>query len=460
VCEACYLRFSAPQLGALQPPEKQRRAGRKSAPCIPGVAAAEPPAEPEPFVGTQDLEPIRLRWRRQATAKKIEVQQAEEDARSFEQLQRERQERQRHAPRAKSCPRLLACSPGPAVWPPAPVLFSQGPRAPLGAPPRGVASAANLRAERSQQHAPVASPAPPARKAAPPVRGAPYLREVQAFTAKCSGRAGEVLGPAAFETLSGKAINQAAAGVLPAAEAKAPPVTLTMEVDVAEASQEEAVEEAQEDEPHVDIDDGDSDGSCVEEDGSDSEPIVAQLWGKWPPSCGSRSEYDKGGRSDAASTRPPSQGEPGYSRTSSYPGSGPSTRPSSRGALGSARRKSLASLSYQEVALQQLRARSRPASSPQIRRPPVTGEAALGSWQYSPREKTPLKRPESSPLVRPGSGFQRPVSLRGSGTPPELRRAASPPSPSPRLARAQPTPRPRSAARSGARSGEADVVLT
>ncbi|CAJ1347087.1 unnamed protein product [Effrenium voratum] len=182
VCEGCYLRFSTVQLGA-----KERLLAPELAEGCGGDASV--------LFGTGDLDPQRLALRRDATRQKILQRQAMEDA-WWDALPAP------SAPkRASSCPKLPSWGPdhkGAVLWPPAPVLSrrtalppeSLRPSPPAGPRPRGcelqqVFSTQSPRRRKSQ------------------VRGEPYLKAIQDFTAQYRHRAQEVLGPTAELALQG-----------------------------------------------------------------------------------------------------------------------------------------------------------------------------------------------------------------------------------------------------------------
>lgn len=297
--------------------------------------------------------------------------------------------------RAKSCPRLPSwnrASSGATVPPPAPVLASQ-PRPPQGAAPFWSAVQALRQPDLT------AEPPPRRSRRMPPLRGEPYLKEVQAFAARCAGRAAEVLGPAAYEAAANAASILQASAATGAARSRAAEQERRDLDAVPQRPEQTAAEEPAHDSapptrhasPGLQLattEDSDGPDDVLEE--SEGDPIVAELWDKWPPTCDSRG----GARSGTPTTRPPSQGEPALSGLSSRPGSRPSTRTSSRG-------KSPAAASAQQLAaLQHLRA-ARPRSSPQV------GHEANGA------RPAHSQRPLSSPDVN--RGFRRALSLRGPG---------------------------------------------
>jgi len=138
-----------------------------------------------------------------------------------------------------------------------------------------------------------------------------------------------------------------------------------------------------------------SDGESDMDITSEIDPAieVAQLWGKWPPSCGSGNRGLLGGaRSSTPTTRPPSQGDGLASGLASGPSSRPSTRTSSRG------------LSGRNMS-------SRPSSSPLIggkrsdHRPPLGRQPALDRPASSPMLHR--KQPQSAGLHAVGGAARR-----------------------------------------------------
>uniref|UniRef100_A0A7S0FQM9 Uncharacterized protein n=1 Tax=Pyrodinium bahamense TaxID=73915 RepID=A0A7S0FQM9_9DINO len=407
VCESCFLRFSRPQLGVASA-FPAGGGDAKGAACVVVEDEAGAISVEVPLLGMQKLDPERLRLRRHATLQKICSRRAEEDEWWEEQAREKAQQARVKQWRAKSCPKLPSWSPrsaGPTLQPPAPVLANR-PRPPEETAPLWSA------VQCLRQPDPALEPPQRVRRRVPPLRGEPYLREVQAFAARCAGRAAEVLGPAAYEAAanavsllhpSPRAVAKAAKAAAKAANEQVQGVQqdLGARVDASGKGRRSCADQGHlqrdGDEPGLDLEAGeDSDGPDDVLEESEGDPIVAELWGKWPPSCGSRG----GARSGTPTTRPPSQGEPALSGPSSYPCSRPSTRTSSRG-------KSPATASgvqqqqqqqQHAAARQRLRA-GRPHSSPQVGR---SAGMAL--------DAAPQQRPNSSPGVNPG--FRRAVSLR------------------------------------------------
>lgn len=392
VCEVCYLRFSAPQLGS------QWKSTLKGL----GDGESEEMAEcsPPPLFGTKALDPDRLRRRQQVTQRRVIEQKAAEDD-QCEELLRCRTEKQQVS-RAQSCPKLPSWGPGhngPVVNPPAPVL-DDCPKPPRGAAPLW----ADMRPGRQGPHLALAM-SPQRRRKVPVLLGAPYLRDLQAFAINCPSRAQSVVpGYPQQQAAPGRRSlgkHRASAPVLPTAPAAAPQSPSPAKTRLRPSSGSDVGDLAR-GLPNrtvpISLDDCDAD---VFEDG-DADPLVAKLWEKWPASRGSA-----GGRSTSAgTTRPPSAAD-GGTRLSSYPASSNSrnsSRPMSR--LGSAQSRPSRPQSHRP---QDHPSAARPLSSPVVRggRSASIGERGL-------EEGAPLHRPSSSPQIRPRSG-----------RPPTLARAAS-----------------------------------
>merc|ERR1711920_417027 len=125
------------------------------------------------------------------------------------------------------------------------------------------------------------------------------------------------------------------------------------------------------------------DNECVLEDSIGSEPVMAQFWDKWPPTCGN----DYGSRTPT--TRPPSQGDTIFSGPSSCIGSRPGSRPSTR--------RSSQGTQSRPFALRRPHA-ERPSSSPLLR---MDGNARLQRSSSSPQLNASLSRPSSAPKLMP-----------------------------------------------------------
>lgn len=412
VCEACYLRFSAPQLGSQY----------SAACCLEEL-------EETNLVGTKALEPERLRKRQKATRRRVLEQKAEAEG-TAEELLRCRTEKPKPQ-RAQSCPKLPSWGAGhlgPIVRPPAPVLESR-PRPPGGAAPQW----GDLRAMRSQTAPTELSPQ--RRRRVPPLLGEPYLKDLQAFAISCPDRAKQVvptMPPTAGPSRRGNGSRQAAtaaesparpavptAAVAEDAEAM-PPAGAGAEEENVETRQTRAprprlrsdIEEDEEENIEAGIEedeDGEDDyeereglatstsavGPEVVLDDSDGDvldhPLVRRLtsefrdkrWSKWPPTCDT--EAPSGSRTPT--TRPPSQS--GGSRPSSYPTSVNSSRPISRTWSAQSGTRPF------QRSQAQRSSSDRPWSSPLV---------ARGGGSRADRETealAQLHRPASSPQIRP-----------------------------------------------------------
>lgn len=303
-----------------------------------------------------------------------------EDEEYQQELMRQECEEKRQA-RAKSCPRLFSLGSGhrkQPLWAPKPV-----PLQPVLPP--GVAPPWNLRPDKQFELTQL--PNPRKRITVPPLKGDTYLREVQDFTAMCRSRASEVLGPKAYnEAAKGWGLARIPSDSLAGKsreEKTMVPKQLADVTDLAAEDNGDACDAIAEIEEVHECDDND----CVLEDSLGSEPIMAQLWEKWPPTCGSACG------SRTPTTRPPSQGDTVFSVPSSCIGSRPGSRPSTR--------RSSQGTSSRPFALRRLRA-ERPSSSPIIRNDDVRFQRSLSSPQLDDPS-----RPSSSPqlthphLVRP-----------------------------------------------------------
>lgn len=355
VCEACFLRFSAPQLGPQQRLKSTVELRRddlaaRGEDCGFSELIREALNEEEPFVGTQGLDPTRLRSRRSATLRKICREQAHEEA-LYEEHDRRQEQAKALRPRAKSCPLLPPDPAGPSravQWPPLPVLTAHRASVPA---PKGAGPEWNLfRSSRP----PLPPPVPRSRIKVPPLLGEPYLRELQQFAAHHGCRAVEVLGPQAAARLFD----------LAAISGKAPEVD-SEPSSSAETSPSTSPSRA-----------GHSDDESDVEIVSDVEVgDLGSVAGKQSPHRGFPSTPTDSATPGLTTptTRPPSQGE-GFSGPFSRPGSRPSTHTSSRGP-GSA---------IGQAPTIQRQAQLRPFSSPQFHR----GAGVRG-----------LPRPSSSPQL-------------------------------------------------------------
>lgn len=456
VCESCYLRFSTSQLGHIH---------RQSAPELIGgeAAAAEhekgklgtESCESVLFAGTQGLDPSRIAHRRDDTRRKIRQQRGLADAAlEEEELQERRQKDEKLKQRAKSCPKLPTWGPdleGRPLWPPKPILTHQPRQEPVAPTnPAPVWSRLRQDADAAGHTSP---PLVQRVKRVPPLRGHPYLKGIQDFAAKHRSRAAEVLGPVAASKISAAYGDNAvssdetalpedhvappkfaapAPASQPSGSAAAAPASQPSGLESAETPREEVLISASSPSKRTSpskggkssspsnrgksaspsrrgestspksaqLDDGVYDDEEADE-AVDAAVEVAQLWGKWPPSVGSRSLLG-GARSQTPTTRPPSQGDGLSSGPSSKPGSRPSTRTSSNAA----------GLGFPGAL-----PRSRPSSTPAV------GVARRRSL-HPPLSKELLSRPSSSPGLH-GHASSRPRSA-ARGTPYLVRNSSSP----------------------------------
>lgn len=414
VCEACYLRFSAPQLGSywrgalpfpddVTPDDSEAAAPQafpqKSSDGLQSLhdeetqLEADTNSEPPPLLGTQALDPGRLRKRQRATEKQVaelKAEETEELGKAFD-FMRQREQKATSTIRSKSCPKLPSWGGHlGSVNVPAPVLESRPPP-PLGPVPRW----SDVRPARSLS-APLEL-SPQRRRKVPPLLGEPYLRDLQAFAWNCPKRAEYVIPSVPPPAASRRKLGSQARGKTTPASELGPTGTPAVSSDakvkevpaafdknthiytprslqvsssstpcrgVASASRRvDCAKPANLDDSCDDIAE-DSDGVCEN----------LQLWEDWPTTC-----KTTGGRS-TPTTRPPS-GSQGGSRLSSGPNSRSNSRPMSR--LGSAQ---------STRQLQEASRSGRPQSS-QVpkRRGSLDGE----------QERATMHRPASSPTIRP-----------------------------------------------------------
>lgn len=326
--------------------------------------------------------------------------------------------------RARSCPKLPTYGPdldGRPSWPPKPVLSHQPRQEPIA--PKDPAPFWSKLRQDADTAGHTSPPLVPRVKKVPPLRGHPYLKGIQDFAAKHRSRAAEVLGPVAAAKISAAMGDKAASSDETALPEDVVPIpreparasksngfesgeTPKQEVLVSasspsrSASPYKQAKSATKSPQSPQLDDGVYDDEEVDE-GVDTAVEVAQLWGKWPPSVGSRTLLGAV-RSETPTTRPPSQGDGFTSGPSSKPGSRPSTRTSSHGA----------GLGFQGAL-----PLSRPSSSPAI------GMAKRRSI-HPPMSRQPMERPVSSPGLhghassRPRSGARgTPYLVKNSSTP-------------------------------------------
>lgn len=372
VCEACYLRFSAPQLGS-QWRETVARLGEDSAEAV----------------EIKGLDPERLRRRQQATQRRVLEQKAAEDGQA-EELMRCGLEAQKLKGRAQSCPKLPSYGQGYLVRPPDAVLESR-PQPPRGGAPLWI----DMRPGRSSPHL-LLEMSPQRRRRVPPLLGEPYLKDLQAFAIKCPSRAHHVvptMPPNSWQPNTANAKKEApkARATQPAKPQLRPGSADDMELAKGMELEGGAPSQAM----PLSLDDSDNYVLDATEVGDVNDPLVAELWEKWPEGHGSA-----GG--SASTTRPPSAADGGTRPSSgfrSYPTSGRnSSRAVSRlwSAQSTARPRS--HTSRPQSALQRSSsAGTRPLSSPLTR-----GDRGLG-------EHPRLARPSSSPNVRPSSSRPPPA---------------------------------------------------
>eukprot|EP00747_Dinoflagellata_sp_TGD_P211710 gnl/TRDRNA2_/TRDRNA2_84911_c0_seq1.p1 gnl/TRDRNA2_/TRDRNA2_84911_c0~~gnl/TRDRNA2_/TRDRNA2_84911_c0_seq1.p1 ORF type:complete len:828 (+),score=147.93 gnl/TRDRNA2_/TRDRNA2_84911_c0_seq1:79-2562(+) len=418
VCEACYLMFTTPQFGAPAPQIGITRS--KSAPGLCRDSPEEHEREGsdradfvQEFFGTQALDPSRLRQRQIATLRKIQAQEAFDDEQCEEQLRREFKKKQWRPHRSPKLPSWGPGAAGAVLFPPPQVLEGKVGR-PAGPPPIWAAvKHFDLAAEERKRRP---------NKKVPPMRGAPYLHELQAFVAQHGDRAENVLTSNMCSQLQAKIVSKArGASASAARSASTGPKAAT------DASQLPAEDSISAGGSTFDVNArpfprpmeiyataGDSESEEV----SDAEPSARQKWGKWPPSTGSF------GACSTPTTRTPSQGP--YSRQSTRPssthaGSRQSTRPSST------RPSSRSRLSGQ-LSGGLLRSESSPqmghGSQTQLRAGPRPGSSRPGSSpQMLSGTREQLRRPASSPQltqVARERQQQQAVDSCGEGTPGDL----------------------------------------
>lgn len=371
VCEACYLDFSAPQLGANW---RQTVAKLEGAEC----------EELEiPMATIKALDPGRLRKREQATRRRVLEQKAAEDERDEEMLRCRLEKHQME--RAQSCPKLV--NHGHLVKPPAAVLESR-PDPPRGAAPLWV----DMRPGRASPHL-QALMSPQRRRKVAPLLGAPYLKDLQDFALKCPDRAAFIV-----PTIDPNRGQRAQALQRTASAPSAAPVP---EVHW---SQQEPAQRPKEESPEalrqrtasaasdiVEVAEDHSDDGVVDldEKANAEDPLMAKLWEQWPKGATS-------GAGSASTTRPPSAAD-GSTRPSSgfrsY-ATGTNSRNSSKAgsrlqSAHSASRKSPANGKPQSALRRSPSSQGRPLSSP------LTRGAKAGM-----ESERRLQRPNSSPQIR------------------------------------------------------------
>lgn len=420
VCEACYLKFSAPQLGvrcwrdlAADPAEEKLSLEQRAAEAIlarQSVDAGEKGfAEEARNEGVgfshKDLDPTKLTRRRSETRKRISEQKADED----DAWDRKRKEQPR---RGTSCPKLPSWAERSAiertlVVPPAPIRAARAPPRPSGVAPLWC----DLRLH-TERELPLNQAVDPQRshRRVPPMRGAPYLRELQNFAAKCSSRAPEVLPSRYVEAMD--ALGKAGQGKRDGCPAPTDwllrhPALSRCGGERGEGAPQRRVC-AEEGAPRSILASLKPDtivevrgqGDEEEEDDEDEEvrrgevaalrASVTSMWSKWPYSRGDNAK----GFSEST-TRPPSQGG-----ATTLPSSQPSTRPSSRpasrlqSAASASARPQPGCMAFSPASTQDhIFSQSRPSSSPHF---------LAGNEERPPsREASHLHRPASSPAFGP-----------------------------------------------------------
>eukprot|EP00928_Gymnodinium_smaydae_P044797 TRINITY_DN29903_c0_g3_i1.p1 TRINITY_DN29903_c0_g3~~TRINITY_DN29903_c0_g3_i1.p1 ORF type:complete len:831 (-),score=184.80 TRINITY_DN29903_c0_g3_i1:204-2696(-) len=331
VCDGCYLKFSAPQLG-------------------PEHAANCAELGPVAFTGTQALDPSRIRKRQKKTFTKLRDKLDAEEAADAEQARRRQRDAEERLGRAASCPKLPlwgAGQNGVPLWQ-QPVLTQKRPPMPAPMPPSGPAPPSNALASavRSSSQANLGHDDLVPKQAR--LRSNPYLKELQSFAVQCRPRAEYVL-PSAFSDMLGS-VQKEKQSKKERREAKAAKAAARAAAeDVAGAEAEEA-EQANDDLGEIiareesdyleDLDDEEEDGVV--------ERLGVSLW-KWAPGADGVGLITPTTATPSGSTRPSSSG----TRSNS-------TRPSSR--LQSARSRSTTA----NERLGRPHRLSRPTSSPQL----------------------------------------------------------------------------------------------
>lgn len=332
-----------------------------------------------PGSNMKELDPERLRCRRDSTLRRIGDLRAEEEAEECRELQewREAQDWQRSLEtlrRAKSWSRLK--SDGTGGQHPVRPAYSYASR-PL--PPEGAAPFWGTVRLLSQDNQ-LKQPERQAPRRVPQLRGEPYLREVRAFAAHHGSRAAEVLGAAAHE-----AATQAAEKMLRRSASAGAVRPRRPHAEIADRPSRQRRHG-----PELDLASlgGESDG--VDDLASEGDPVVAELCRTW----------GRGGHTPTTglpTTATPSQADVASSGISPNYWSRPSTRASSRGPAG---------LRAVSAAMRHQQLQSRPRSSPQVGR---------SSHARSPQPWSPTRRPASSPDSQnplPNPGLRQAISLR------------------------------------------------
>lgn len=362
ICEACYVRYSSPQLGDAAWWGTKAEAAKET------LAMDEIPDAS--LAGTQDLEPQRLRQRRDVTQQRIRSAKAQE-AEWWRELELQQNRELSKAKRTQSCPKLPSWGPGAsaaASWPPAAPVLAVPP-----APGSPAPHWSSLRPE--QARSPKLRRPPDHRRVAPLSSEESYIREVQLYVAQCGGRASEFL---AASMASAKAAKVAAAQ-----KAASRPRNATqgsnqsmLAMLAEDAGAETDPMRLTEDETSDSFVGSDSEGE------HEHEQLLAKAGSKWPPAGRST-------RGSSATTTVPLSG----------PSSRPSTRPSSRGTVSGSSASALHRL--QRLAAQR---QDRPTSSPQTHsrhhgRPESSPSARHGRPERPRSSPQPERRPPSGDIL-------------------------------------------------------------
>jgi len=435
VCEDCYLRYSASQLGPRPDCESQV-------------------TEEETFIGTGNRNPERLRQRQTATRRRIEEHTMIEEGFEEEYWKQKAREAEGMRPRAKSCPKLPSWGPnhdGAVAWPPAPVLSRcrsvVAPAPPSEAPAPGLAAArltaSVSAASRPPRQRPISdaysSEQKPRANLPPLKKGTPYLKGLQDF-AKNNGARAEYILPQAFAQFKSAGVGQQrpAPARVPITETRAvgphletpsesapaapavvetsavasaspqgpswPAMAASYAASSASPERRSATPNSAQDSAHPSLDDLDDD--VLDDDGGEDPSALVGYVGKpwWPSSRGSSA----GNRASTPTTRPPSQGDTGP--PSSLGGSRPSSRPSTRN---SSRLQSAVRTPQSAIlgAAPNRPPLARPRSSPQLSGASRQHSVPASEWfgvpamvERSPQERVDAAyasgRPQSSPQLR------------------------------------------------------------
>lgn len=294
VCEDCYLLFSSPQLGEkCWNGQLALKRAAVSDDVSDEISSGLKRSHSLPVIGTQDLNPDKLRERRYGTQKKIEALREAEDL-----LWDPLAARAAKLSRIRSCPMKMP-APGPRLWPPPPVL--QRPLPPTE-PETCSAYYKRWAVIDAASSAPRGIP-----RNLPKLKGDPYLRELQSFMSQCGERATEVLGPIAANSYD--RITK---------RVKIQENTAAATEDIADTQASQVVSESK----PVPSSFGDFELSDCIEDDEESAGVVEYCTDGWPW------QYSPG--DNTPTTRTPSRGEEQPpSQWESRAGSRPSSRTSS-----------------------------------------------------------------------------------------------------------------------------------